>query len=132
MPPIPATMPREVPDDVAIAYARFHGLPHVPGRRLRVLYLNIDKLWFDMAKSGARREEARKFGKSYDKRLANGLQWDVIEFVNGYVQPHVRVHWAIWLNTRVVSSYKVTGHNGTKFVVYESDLPHYVVDFVNF
>jgi hypothetical protein len=119
--------PRVVPDDVRITFEIKKGLPHDPSRRLRVLHLNISKVWFDLAKSGARAEDVRRVCPSY-KRLANGSEWDLVKLVNGYGKS-VPVHWAIWTGTRVVPSYKVTAPNG---VIYDGVEPHYVIGFDNF
>lgn len=117
-------MLHEVADDVRIAFENSKGLPHDPKRRLRVLHLNISKVWFDLAKSGVRKEDARRVCPSY-KRLGGGSEWDLVKLVNGYGAT-VPVHWALWTGTRIVSSYQVAAPNGT---TYDGIEPHYIIDF---
>lgn len=120
-------MTKQVADDVRIAFENLKGLSHDPERRLRVLHLNISKVWFDLAKAGVRQEDARRVCPSY-KRLGGDSEWDLVKLVNGY-GPTVPVHWAIWIGTRIVSSYHVTAPNGT---IYDGIEPHYIVAFENF
>ena len=92
--------------------------------------LNINATWYDLAVDGTRTEDARRCCPTYNNRLANGRVWDLIKFTNGYgaygVPP--RVHWVLWLDTRVVPSYHVEAPNGT---VFSSNVPHYVIEFEN-
>jgi hypothetical protein len=130
--PVPAAHHHQhgVPPEIVIAFENHHGLPHFENRELDVLNLNIAATWFDMAVDGTRTEDARRVCPYYNNRLADGRVWDLIKFTNGYAPDHFgnppRVHWALWLDTRVVPSYHVVAPNGT---VYSSNVPHYVIEF---
>lgn len=63
----------------------------------RTLYLTLNKVWFDLVKSGEKKEEYREikeywirfFKKHCDKfsianSTASGLQYDLLVFRNGY------------------------------------------------
>jgi len=49
---------------------------------MKILHLTLKKQWFDMIKSGEKREEYREIKPYWDKRL--NKSYDVIRFRNGY------------------------------------------------
>ena len=50
---------------------------------MKILYLTLNKKWFDMIKSGVKKEEYREIKPHWKKRLLN-KSFDVIHFRNGY------------------------------------------------
>lgn len=50
---------------------------------MRILHLTLKRKWFDMIRSGEKREEYREIKPYWVRRLA-GQQFDVIRFRNGY------------------------------------------------
>lgn len=54
----------------------------------KILHLTLKKKWFDMIKSGEKKEEYREIKPYWINRLAGPnddcVQWDVIIFKNGY------------------------------------------------
>jgi len=49
---------------------------------MRILHLTLKKKWFDMIKSGEKREEYREMKPYWHKRL--NKSFDAIQFRNGY------------------------------------------------
>ena len=49
---------------------------------VRILHLTLKKQWFDMIKSGEKREEYREIKPYWNKRL--NKSYDVVRFRNGY------------------------------------------------
>mgnify|MGYP003290295032 CR=1 FL=1 len=50
-----------------------------------MLTLPIKKKWFDMIKSGEKKEEYREIKRYYDVRLGNSKRFTTIIFRNGYL-----------------------------------------------
>ena len=50
---------------------------------MKILHLTLKKKWFDMIKSGVKKEEYREIKPYWVKRLAN-KSYDAIKFRNGY------------------------------------------------
>ncbi len=56
---------------------------------MKILHLTLEKKWFDLIKSGKKKDEYREDKPHWDKRLVNqetgeGKIFDVIKFRNGY------------------------------------------------
>ncbi len=51
---------------------------------MRILHLTLKRQWFDMVKSGDKKEEYRQPSPWILSRLGNGKQYDVVRFRNGY------------------------------------------------
>lgn len=52
---------------------------------MRILHLTLNKKWFDMIRSGIKKEEYREIKPYWRKRLLNKF-FDVIQFRNGYAK----------------------------------------------
>ncbi len=65
-----------------------------------MLTLPIKKKWFDMIKSGEKKEEYREIKPYYDSRFGNLYRWDYIIFRNGYKKnsPSIKCKCAITIN----------------------------------
>ena len=53
----------------------------------KILHIPIKKKWFDMIKSGEKKEEYREITKHWCSRLVNGMgyrKYDIVRFRNGY------------------------------------------------
>ena len=50
---------------------------------MKILHLTLKKKWFDMIKSGVKKEEYREMKPYWCKRLRN-KGYDAIKFTNGY------------------------------------------------
>lgn len=48
----------------------------------RILYLTLNKKWFDMIRSGVKTEEYREIKPYWETRLSK--EYDLIHFTNGY------------------------------------------------
>lgn len=57
---------------------------------MRKLHLTLKKKWFDMIKSGLKKEEYREIKPYWTKRLC-GREYDVVEFRNGYSKDSPRL-----------------------------------------
>lgn len=61
---------------------------------MKTLNLTLKKKWFQMILSGEKREEYREIKPYWEKRLDNGVVYDIIEFRNGYTKnaPTIVIH----------------------------------------
>lgn len=61
---------------------------------MKILHLILKKKWFQMILSGEKREEYREVKPYWEKRLDNGVVYDIIEFRNGYAKnaPTIVIH----------------------------------------
>jgi hypothetical protein len=50
----------------------------------KILYLTLKKQWFDLIKSGIKKEEYREIKQYWIKRLSNTMDLRYICFINGY------------------------------------------------
>lgn len=50
---------------------------------MRILHLTLNKKWFDMIKSGEKKEEYREIKRYWEVRLKN-KKFDAVQFKNGY------------------------------------------------
>lgn len=79
-----------------------------------ILHLTLHKKWFDMIRSGEKKEEYRERKPFWDKRLSK--QYDRIKFVNGYGNHRP------WVIVELVGHH--TGFGRTGWGAPESDTVH--------